>query len=233
MSVASPFFRSLPLAEHGLEWVEPEIPLAHPLPGGDGVALFHSLDRTAAGLREDADAYRGLMQPVADAWNDLIEEVLGPIFHLPRHPLALAGFGLKALQPAMRLAEATFSTGRARTLFAGLAAHSVVPLDYTATSAVALVLGVTAHTGGWPVARGGSASIAQALLSVLQSMGGTVQTGMWIRSLNDLPEADCTMLDVTPEQLLRTGRREHAGRAPPPLCQIPGADRVSARSTGR
>ena len=211
MAVASPFFRSLPLTEHGLDWIEPEIPLAHPLPGGDAVALFHSLDETAAHLRQDGAAYRSLMQPVAAAWHDLVHEVLGPVFHVPRHPLALAGFGLRALQPATHLANATFATERARALIAGLAAHSVVPLDFAATSAVALVLGVTAHVDGWPVARGGSRSIAQALTGVLQSYGGTVETGRWIRSLADLPEADSTLLDVTPEQFLRL-----AGDAVPP-----------------
>ncbi|WP_419806916.1 phytoene desaturase family protein [Terriglobus sp.] len=203
MGVASPFFRSLPLQEHGLQWVEPEIPLAHPLPGGDAVALFHSLDETTANLREDSGAYRSLMEPVADAWNDLIYEVLGPVFHVPRHPLALAGFGLKALQPATHLAQSTFATERARALFAGLAAHSVVPLDFAATSAVALVLGVTAHAGGWPVARGGSGAIANALTGVLTSLGGSVRTGTWVNSLRDLPQADCTLLDVTPQQFLK------------------------------
>ena len=203
MGVASPFFRSLPLAEHGLGWGEPEDPLAHPLPGGDAVALFHSLDQTAALLREDANAYRALMQPVANAWHDLIHEVLGPIFHLPRHPLALAGFGLKALQPSTHLADSTFATERARALFAGLAAHSVVPLHFAATSGVALVLGVTAHVDGWPIARGGSGAIAQALVRVLESFGGAVKLGHRVRSLRDLPDADCTLLDVTPEQFLK------------------------------
>lgn len=229
MAMASPFFRLLPLAEHGLRWIEPDIPLAHPLSEGDAVALFHSLDETAVVLREDAAAYRSLMQPVADAWHDLIDEVLGPIVHFPRHPLAMAGFGLKALQPALHLAEATFSTARARTLFAGLAAHSVVPLDFAATSAVALVLGVTAHAGGWPVAEGGSGEIARALVSVLESFGGLVQTGSWVHSLNDLPEADCTLLDVTPEQFLKLGgnaipedrRRPYAKfRRGPGICKV-------------
>ncbi len=229
MGVASPFFRSLPLTEHGLEWIEPPVPLAHPLSGGDAVALFHSLDETAAGLREDGAAYRSLMQPVADAWHDLIFEVLGPVFHLPRHPLAMASFGLKAVQSATHLGGTTFATERARTLFAGLAAHSVVPLDFAATSAVALVLGVTAHADGWPIARGGSQAIARALIGVLESLGGTVQTGTWVRSLRDLPQADCTLLDVTPEQFLKLGgdaiapdrRRPYAKfRRGPGICKV-------------
>ena len=203
MAVASPFFRSLPLAQHGLEWIEPDFPLAHPLPNGDAVALFHSLEQTAVHLGEDAAAYRDLMQPISSAWNDLLYEVLGPIFHLPRHPIALAGFGMKALQPAISLARSMFQTERARTLFAGLAAHAVVPLDSMATSAVGLVLAATAHGGGWPIARGGSQAVAAALVSVLELLGGTVRTGAWVRSLQDLPAADCTLLDVTPQQFLQ------------------------------
>lgn len=229
MGVASPFFRTLPLQEHGLDWVEPEVPLAHPLANGDAVALLHSLPETAALLVEDGDAYRRLMQPVVDAWGELIHDVLGPVFHLPRHPLALAGFGLKALQPAMSLAKATFATERARTLFAGLAAHSVVPLDRVATSAVGLVLGATAHVDGWPVARGGSQKIADALCSVLRLFGGEVRTGMRIASLSDLPEADATMLDITPQQFLqiageqipRERRRPYAKfRRGPGICKV-------------
>ena len=229
MGVASPFFRSLPLKEHGLQWVEPDIPLAHPLPGGDAVALFHSLHQTAANLRDDAAAYCSLVQPTKDAWQDLLFDVLGPIFHLPRHPLALAGFGLKALQPALTLAESTFQTERARTLFAGLAAHAVVPLDFAASSGVALVLAVTAHTGGWPVVRGGSGRLAFALADILRSMGGTIHTGTWLRSLRDLPKADCTLLDVTPEQLLGLAgdsiaserRRPYAKfRRGPGICKV-------------
>ncbi|GAA3765309.1 phytoene desaturase family protein [Terriglobus aquaticus] len=203
MAVASPFLRSLPLARHGLDWIEPEIPLAHPLPNGDAVALFHSLEETANHLREDGEAYRDLMQNIVRAWHDLIYEVLGPIFHLPRHPFALAGFGLKAFQPATTLARSHFRTDRARTLFAGLAAHAVVPLDSLATSAVALVLGATAHTGGWPIARGGSQAVADALVGVLGSFRGTVETNHWVSSVDDLPPADCTLLDVTPQQFLQ------------------------------
>lgn len=216
MGVASPFFRSLPLAEHGLRWIEPDIPLAHPLPNGDAVALFHSLDETAAHLRQDGPAYRNLMGPIAEVWQELIHEVLGPIFHLPHHPVKLAEFGLKALQPVTHLAHSTFTTERARTLMAGLAGHAVVPLDFAATSGIALVLGVTAHADGWPVAAGGSHSIATALTGVLKSLGGTVETGHWIRSLADLPAADCTLADVTPEQLLRL-----AGDAIPPERRRP------------
>ncbi len=202
LGIASPFLRSLPLAEHGLRWIEPDIPLAHPLPDGDAVALLHSLDATADLLGPDGPAYRKLMQPLVAAWQDLIHDVLGPVFHIPRHPFALARFGLTGLQPALSTAHRLFKTERARTLFAGMAAHAVVPLDFAATTAVALTLGVTAHADGWPIAAGGAQSLTGALVSILQSYGGTVHTGSFVQRLTDLPPADCTLLDVTPSQFL-------------------------------
>lgn len=202
MSVASPFFRSLALQQNGLRWIEPGIPLAHPLPNGDAVALLHSLDDTAALLGKDGPAYRDRMAPILDAWQDLIHDVLGPIFHLPRHPFALAGFGLTGLQPAFTTANKLFQTSRARTLFAGLAGHAVVPLDFAATSAVALVLAVTAHADGWPIADGGSQSITTALTRILNSYDGTIQLSRNIQHLDDLPTADATLLDISPQQFL-------------------------------
>ena len=202
LGIASPFFRSLPLADHGLRWIEPDIPLAHPLPNGDGLALLHSVTETADLLGEDGPAYRRLMEPLVASWRDLIHDVLGPVFHLPRHPLDLARFGLTGIRPALSTAQNLFTTERARTLFAGMAAHSVVPLDFAATTAVALTLGVTAHADGWPIAAGGAQSITNALIGVLRAHGGTLHTGHFIRSLADLPPADCTMLDVTPGQFL-------------------------------
>ncbi len=219
MALASPFFRSLPLEEHGLRWIEPDVPLAHPLPNGDAVALLHSLDETADMLGTDGPAYRKLMQPIVASWQDLVHDVLSPIFHLPRHPFALAGFGLTGLQPATSVAKRLFQTERARTLFAGMAAHAVVPLDFAATSAVALVLGATAHTDGWPIAAGGAQSITDALVSILRSLGGELQTGYLVDRLHDLPAADCTLLDVSPRELLRL-----AGDAIPPDRMRPYRD---------
>ena len=203
LAVASPFFRSLPLADHGLRWIEPDVPLAHPLPNGDAVALLHSVDETADLLAEDGEAYRRLMQPLVASWRDLIHDVLRPMFRLPRHPLALAGFGLTGIQPALSVGKRLFCTERARTLFAGMAAHAVVPLDFAATSGVALTLGVTAHSDGWPIAAGGAQAVTDALIGVLRSYGGEVRTGAPVHRLQDLPAADCTMLDVSPSELLR------------------------------
>ncbi len=211
MAVASPFLRSLPLQQHGLRWIEPDIPLAHPLPNGDALAVFHSLEETVNGLGQDGPAYRKLMTPIVESWQDLIHDVLGPIFHLPRHPFALAGFGLTGLQPALSVATRTFHTERARALFAGMAAHAVVPLSFAATSAVGLVLAATAHSDGWPIAEGGAQSITEALISILRSYGGQIHTNSPINQLRDLPPADCTLLDTSPRELLRL-----AGDAIPP-----------------
>ena len=203
MGVASPFFQSLPLAEHGLRWIEPDVPLAHPLPDGDAVALLHSLEETADLLGKDGPAYRKLMTPIVRSWGELVHDVLGPVLHLPRHPFALAQFGLTGLRPALSVAKELFQTQRACTLFAGMAAHAVVPLDFAATTGIALVLGATAHVDGWPIAAGGAQAITDALVGVLRSFGGEIRTGMLLNDLRELPQAKCTLLDVSPSELLR------------------------------
>ena len=154
MGAASPFFRSLPL---DVEWIHPDVAVAHPLDDGTAVAMVRSLDETAANLGEDARAYRKLIAPFAARFDDLADDVLGPIAHVPRHPLLLARFGLKALLPSSRL---PLHGVRARALFAGLAAHSFLPLDAPITASFALIFGATAHASGWPFPRGGSQKIA-------------------------------------------------------------------------
>jgi phytoene dehydrogenase-like protein len=201
MAASSPFFRTLPLAEHGLEWIDPPLPLAHPLDGGRAVGVVRSVDATAEGLGEDREAYSRLFAPLVDAWRRLEPELLGPIVHLPRHPLALARFGLDALWPAARLARRRFAGAPARALFAGLAAHSVQPLERAATASFGLVLGTTAHAVGWPLPRGGSQRIADALASILRSLGGEVVTGQPVQSLAEL-DARTILCDVTPRQFL-------------------------------
>ncbi len=203
LGIASPFFRSLPLAEHGQHWAEPEVPCAHPLPGGDAVGLLHSLDETGAMLGADGDAYRRLVESLVAAWPALVGDALSPLLHWPTNPVLLARFGLNALRPAKQLARSLFKTERARTLFAGLAGHSNVPLSFAASSAPALVLAAAAHATGWPIARGGAQTIANALASVLQEAGGEIHTGVRVASLRELPRADAVLLDVSPEQLLQ------------------------------
>ncbi len=213
MAAASPFLRELPLADHGLEWVFPPAACAHPLDGGVAAMLEHSIGDTAERLgAADGAAYRRLMEPTVRDWPRIERELLGPLPLLPGNPMALARFGLRALRSARSLAEKRFSGEPARALIAGLAAHSVLPLETAASAAVALVLGLLGHRVGWPLPRGGSHRIATALASYLADLGGRIETGRWIKSLDELPSSSVVLLDVTPRQLLAmAGSRLPAG----------------------
>jgi len=199
LAVCSPCFEQFPLGNYGLEWVHPEAPLAHPLDDGSAVLLERSIDRTAADLGRDSEAWRALFEPFAEAWPRLRHDVLAPI-RLPRHPLLLAKFGVAAIRPARRLAESYFRGHRARALFAGIAAHSTLPLTSPISAAVGLVLGVCAHTGGWPFPRGGARRISGALAGYLGSLGGEIRTASPVTTL---PDAPVVMCDVTPRQMLQ------------------------------
>jgi phytoene dehydrogenase-like protein len=198
----SPFFRRVPLTEHGLELVQPPAPLAHPLDDGTAVVVERSLDETAVGLGADADAYRRLLGPVCSSWPELEEAVLGPILRVPRHPAALTRFGLHAVRPALGMARSAFATPRGRGLFAGCAAHSIVPLERRPTTGFGLILLATAHLFGWPFPRGGSQRIADALVSFLRGLGGDAMAGAPVESVAEL-EADTVMCDVAPRELVR------------------------------
>lgn len=200
-AVASPFFRSLPLAAHGLQWIEPPAMLAHPLDEGAAACVYRSVDRTAEELGGDAVAYRRLFAPLADAWPKLEDAVLGPL-RWPRHPLALARFGLRALQPAERMARRLFAGEPARALFGGIAAHSMLPLDMRPTAGVGLALNLMAHVAGWPIPRGGAQSLANALAAHLRSLGGEIVTGTPVTSIDELPEAKAVLCDLSPGPLL-------------------------------
>ncbi len=202
LGVASPFFRTLPLAQHGLAWIEPPAPLAHPLDDGTAVVLERSIEATATSLGRDAAAYRRLMEPIVTHWERLADMVLGPLLTLPRHPLILMNFGLRALWPARYLAEIIFRDQRARALFAGMAAHSMLPLEALLTSSFGLMLGTLAHAVGWPLPRGGSQKIVDALACYLRSLGAEIVTGRPVTSINQLPQARAILFDVTPRQLV-------------------------------
>ena len=174
-AVVSPVFRTLPLSTHGLEWIEPPAMFAHPFDDGTAGVVYRSIDRTAAALGRDGDAYRRLIGPVVADWARLEDSVLGPL-RVPRHPVALARFGLKALRSAQGVAHSAFATAPARGLFAGVAAHSMLPLDRLLTGGVGLVLGAMAHVAGWVMPRGGAQSLADALASYLRSLGGEIHT---------------------------------------------------------
>jgi phytoene dehydrogenase-like protein len=207
---ASPFFRQLPLAEHGLGLVDPPAALAHPFDDGTAVVVERSLDLTAAALGPDGDAYRTLLLPLSENWEDLADGVLGPLVRVPTSPIALARFGVRGIRPATMLARSVFATERARALFAGCAAHSMVPLERASTSAFGLLLLAVAHRFGWPFPRGGAQQIADALLAVLRGYGGEAVAADPVDSLDGV-DARLVLCDVAPRELVRIG----GGKLPP------------------
>jgi phytoene dehydrogenase-like protein len=207
---ASPCFGALPLADHGVEFLDAPTPLAHPLNDGTAVTLERSVERTAAGLGPDAGAYAALMGPLVAQQENLIPFLVGrsPV---TRHPLAAARFGLLGLRSAVGLAR-RFRGERARALFAGLAAHSIQDLRRRPTASFGLVLGLLAHTHGWPIMRGGSQRLAEGLASYFRSLGGEIEVGRAVDSIDELPKSRLTMLDVTPQQVLRIAGHRLRGR---------------------
>jgi phytoene dehydrogenase-like protein len=198
----SPAFRSLPLAQYGLEWVRPPAMCAHPLDDGSAASVVHDVRATAAALGADGTAYADLVGPTVAAWARLEQAVLGPP-RWPRHPLALARFGRHAIRSASGLASSTFAAAPGRALFAGLAAHGMLPLEHAITAAFGLVLGATAHLAGWVFPRGGAQRLAHALVAHLRSLGGEVITDARITSLDDLPPARAILCDLSPAPFLK------------------------------
>ena len=196
---ASPFFRRAALQDVPLH--TPAVAFAHPLDGGRAASVGASVEQTAASLGVDAARYRRLFEPLVGDVEAIVPSVLAPLLSMPRHPIAMARFGLPGLLPIDKLAG-RFRTAEARALLAGLGAHAMRPLSAPGTSAFALLLGVLAHAVGWPVVEGGSARIADALLDEISAAGGELHTGRWIADLGELPPARVTLLDVTPRQLL-------------------------------
>ena len=196
--VASPFFKSLGLERHGLQWLWPEVDAAHPLDGGRAGVLFRDLDRTVEGLGIDGPAWRRLYEPLVRHSDELISEIFGPIIHVPRHPVQLAKFGMRALQPASWIAR-RWKTDEARGLFAGMAAHAIHPLQRPTTGGLGLMFGMTSHAYGWPVAKGGSRAIAAALAADLAEHGGRIETG---HRVTEMPQADIVIFDTSPRTVL-------------------------------
>jgi len=212
LGVASPFFAGLPLADHGLQWIHPDAPATHPLDGGTAIVLERSLEATVDALGTDGPAWRRLAGPLVAGWPALSAALLGPLLRVPRHPVPLARFGLRAVLPATTLARHLFASAGARAAFAGLAGHSILDLRRPLTAAFGLVFAATAHTVGWPLVAGGSGRIADALVSYLASLGGEVVTGHPVGSLADVPDARALLFDVTPRQLVGiAGDRLDAG----------------------
>jgi len=203
LGAGSPFFRQLPLQKYGLSWREPDLPLAHPLDNGRAAVLQRSARHTAQGLGQDQAAYERLMNPLVANWEALAWECLQPLLHVPRHPLLLARFGLRAVRSASGLAQSWFAAEPARALFAGLAAHSFLPLEQSPAAAFALLLGMMGHAVGWPLPRGGAQQVANALAAHLRALGGEIATRFCVESIDQLPLARAVLLDVTPRQVLR------------------------------
>jgi phytoene dehydrogenase-like protein len=198
MGVSSPFFRSLPVQ---IPWIEPPVPCAHPLDDGTAVLLEHSIEETLANLDAvDRHGYRALVEPFVEHFDALLSEILGPIQHVPKHPFLLARFGLWALTPAATLAHLRFSGPRARALFAGMAAHSVLSLEAAASSAVGLVLMASGHARGWPIVRRGSQALPDELVRHFERLGGRIETN---HEVTELPQTDLVLADVAPRKLLR------------------------------
>jgi phytoene dehydrogenase-like protein len=209
LAAGSPFLRSLPLERQGLEWIHPDVPLAHPLDNGRVAVLRRSLDETAESLGADARSYHALMGPVAQSGEALLPHLRSPAGiarnagPLARHPVALARFTLASLGSVARLARARFEDSPARALLAGMGGHSNLPLTWSPTAGFALGLALGGHVVGWPVAAGGSQAIADALASIFIELGGEIQTETTVTSLDDLPPARAIVLDLTPRQVLQ------------------------------
>jgi phytoene dehydrogenase-like protein len=211
LAVGSPFFKSLSLAEHGLEFINPPAELAHPFDDGTAILLHRSVEKTSEQLGADARSYRRLLEPLVRDWEILAPELLGPI-HFPRHPFAMTRFGLSAIRSAAGFVKSRFNEERTRTFFAGVASHSILSLDRLGTTAFGLVLLTLGHAVGWPIPRGGTQKIADALAGYLTSLGGEIVTGRRVESIEELPSSRCVLFDLTPRQLLQiAGKRFPSG----------------------
>lgn len=202
MAKASPFLNTLPLEEYGLEWIHPEVPVAHPLDDQPAGALFRSLDKTADHLGKDGKTYRKWITTFMDSWDDLLTDILAPFSPIPNNPILMARFGLKALRSANGFAK-RYDTEKARAVFAGVAAHGIMPFDTTATAAIGLVLETAAHTVGWPYPKGGSHAITKAMAQYFKSLGGKIETGVEVTSVDELPKSATILFNNTPKQILK------------------------------
>lgn len=202
LAVASPFFQTLPLDKFGLEYIEPPASLAHPLADGTAVLLKKSIEETGETLGADRENYRKLIQPFVENWSDLAPEILAPL-HFPKHPFLMARFGLKAFHSARGFAEKYFDAPRARAVFAGCAAHSMIPLEDLPGAAIGLVLTIMAHSVGWAFPRGGTQKISDALAGYFLSLGGEIETKTRVKNIDELPSSRVVLFDITPRQILK------------------------------
>src|SRR5580693_6248507 len=206
MGAGSPFFSSLPLEDHGLEWIHSPAPLAHPLDDGTAVLLERDLRDAKTSLGADGDAWSKLMQPFVERWSEFAPEVLRPVCSIPKHPWLMARFGLNALRSARTIVR-RFQSERTRALFAGLAAHSFLTLDEPLSGAFGMLMAVPAHAVGWPIPRGGAQSLTNALCGILSTFGSKVNTSSRVQSLAALNGYDLLLCDLSPRKLARIGER--------------------------
>jgi phytoene dehydrogenase-like protein len=211
MAAGSPFLNSLDLGKHGLEWLWPEVDLAHPLDDGSAGVMVRSIEQTAGGLGEDGGAWKRVFGASSANFDDLLEDMLAPIIHVPKHPLRLARFGLPAAAPATLLAR-SWKTPQARALFGGVAAHAFSPLNRPMSSSVGCALIDACHAFGWPVAKGGSRSITDALASVIREHGGRIETGRRVTSLEELGSPDVVAFDLAPGAVVQIAGERLPGR---------------------
>ena len=211
LSLVSPIFRELPLEEHGLNWIHPPVPIAHPLDDGTAVLLERSIDGTAQGLGEDALAYQRIMKPLVNSWQAIVSDVLGPIPLPPRHPINTFQFMYYAIQSANGFARKKFRGTRAKALFAGNAGHSIMPLENPASPAYGVFMGLMGHAVGFPLVEGGSQNFAMALTSIYKSLGGKIETGIQVNRLDSLPSAQSVLLDVSARQFLHIAGNQLPG----------------------
>ena len=204
LAVSSPFLNKLPLNNFDLSWIKPEYAAAHPLDNGPAAILSHDFNETAYLLGKDEAIYKSKVEPIVENWNTLTKDFLGPL-RFPKKPLQLAAFGMKGLQPAS-LFQRHFKTQKAKALFAGMAAHSILPLQSVATTAIGLVFYGAAHTNGWPMPKGGSQSLADAMKNYFISLGGEVETGHYVTDLKQLPTSKAVLFDLTPLQVSKIAK---------------------------
>lgn len=235
LGLGSPFFRQLPLEEHGLRWIHPVTPFAHPVSPREAVMVHRSVEATADELGgADGEEYRNRIAPLVDAWDKIEPSILSPLLRIPRHPVAMARFGWVGILPATTLIN-SFRHEPARALFAGTSAHSYLPLSKRFTAAYGLLYPITAHRWGWPFAAGGSQAIVDALASYFRSLGGEIETGTWVATLANLPPSRSIFLDVTPDVFARiagsslsTSYRRRLGR----FRRAPGAFKIDYALSG-
>ena len=203
LAVSSPFFSTVPLHEYGLEFIQPPASLAHPLDDGKVMLLRKSLAETGETLGVDRENYPNVLAKFVRRWDDLAPEILGPISPLPSHPFLMADFGFKTLRSTTGFVRSYFEGPYASAIFAGCAAHSMIPLEDVPSAAFGMVLAITAHTAGWAIPKGGSQSISDAMAAHLRTLGGTIELGRKIENVDELPPAKAVVFDLTPRQIIR------------------------------